>query len=185
MEAYDIDDIRRRMDGALSALKHEFSGLRTGRANAAMLDSVTVDAYGSPTPIVQVGTVNAPEPRMLSVSVWDKSLVAAVERAIRNADLGINPIVDGQNIRIPIPPLNEERRVEMTKLAGRFAESARIAVRNVRRDGMDTLKSMEKSSDIGEDEHKKLNEEVQSATDIVISNIDSALSVKEEEIMQV
>jgi len=182
---YDIDDIRRRMDGALSAVKHEFSGLRTGRANAAMLDTVMVDAYGSSTPIVQVGTVNVPEPRMLSVSVWDKSLVAAVERAIRNADLGVNPIVDGQNIRIPVPALNEERRIEMTKLAGRFAEAARVAVRNVRRDGMETLKAMEKNSEIGEDEHKRLSDEVQTATDAEIENIDQALAAKEEEIMQV
>ncbi len=185
MTDYDINDIRRRMDGALTALKHEFSGLRTGRANAAMLDTVTVEAYGATTPIGQVGTVNVPEPRMLSVSVWDKTMVAAVERAIRNADLGVNPIVDGQNIRIPVPPLNEERRIEMVKLASRFAEAARIAVRNVRRDGMDALKSMEKDGAIGEDEHKRLSGEVQSATDDEIANIDQSLAAKEEEIMQV
>jgi len=185
MAEYDIEDLRRRMNGALSALKHEFSGLRTGRANAAMLDSVMVDAYGSATPLNQVGTVNVPEPRMLSVSVWDKTLVSAVERAIRNADLGVNPIVDGQNIRIPVPPLNEERRTEMVKLAGRFAETAKVAVRNVRRDGMETLKVMEKNGDIGEDEHKRLSDEVQSATDAEISEISESLLQKEEEIMQV
>ncbi|PHR60307.1 MAG: ribosome recycling factor [Robiginitomaculum sp.] len=185
MDTYDIDDIRRRMAGALTAMKHEFSGLRTGRANAAMLDTIVIEAYGSMTPINQVGTVNVPEPRMLSVSVWDKSMVAAVERAIRNADLGVNPIVDGQNIRIPVPALNEERRVEMVKLAGRFAENAKVAVRNVRRDGMEALKSMEKNGDIGEDNHKKLSAEVQSATDDEIASIDSTLSSKEEEIMQV
>ena len=185
MAEYDIEDLRRRMSGALNALKHEFSGLRTGRAHAAMLDSVMVDAYGSPTPINQVGTVNVPESRMLSVSVWDKTLVAAVERAIRNADLGVNPIVDGQNIRIPVPPLNEERRIEMAKLASRFAETAKVAVRNVRRDGMETLKSMEKNGEIGEDEHKRLSDEVQSATDAEISKISDFLAQKEEEIMQV
>ncbi|MBL4595959.1 MAG: ribosome recycling factor [Robiginitomaculum sp.] len=185
MASYDIEDIRRRMDGAFSALKHEFSGLRTGRANAAMLDSVVVDAYGAVMPLAQVGTVNVPEPRMLSISVWDKTMVGAVERAVRNADLGVNPIVDGQNIRIPVPPLNEERRVEMTKLAGRFSESAKIAVRNVRRDGMEALKTMEKQNEISEDEHKRLSAEVQAATDAQISNIDQALGSKEEEIMQV
>ncbi|VAV93525.1 Ribosome recycling factor [hydrothermal vent metagenome] len=185
MASYDIDDIQRRMDGAFAALKHEFSGLRTGRANAAMLDNVTVDAYGAATPLNQVGNVNVPEPRMLSVSVWDKSLVAAVEKAIRNADLGVNPIVDGQNIRIPVPPLNEERRIEMTKLAGRFAENARVAVRNVRRDGMESLKAMEKDSEIGEDDHKRMSNDVQSATDAEIAKIDAALATKEEEIMQV
>jgi ribosome recycling factor len=185
MAIHDIEDIRRRMNGALQALKHEFSGLRTGRANAAMLDTITVEAYGSETPINQVGTVNVPEPRMLSVSVWDKTMVGAVERAIRNANLGVNPIVDGQNIRIPVPPLNEERRVEMVKLAGRYAESAKVAVRNVRRDGMESLKAMEKDGDIGEDEHKRLSAEVQTSTDDQIESIDTALSAKEEEIMQV
>lgn len=185
MAEYDINDIRRRMDGALAALKHEFAGLRTGRANAAMLDSITVEAYGSPTPITQVGTVNVPEPRMLSVNVWDKSMVGAVEKAIRNADLGLNPVVDGQNVRIPVPPLNEERRIEMTKLAGRYAEQARVAVRNVRRDGMEALKAMEKDGDISQDEHKRMSTQVQEATDKEIDKIDTALAAKEQEIMQV
>lgn len=185
MADYDINDIRRRMDGALAALKHEFSGLRTGRANAAMLDTITVEAYGSPTPIVQVGTVNVPEPRMLSVNVWDKGLVGAVEKAIRNADLGVNPVVDGQNVRIPVPPLNEERRIEMTKLAGRYAEQARVAVRNVRRDGMEALKTLEKDGEISQDEHKRMSAEVQEATDKEIEKIDQALASKEQEIMQV
>lgn len=185
MATNDLDDLKKRMSGAVTALKNEFSGLRTGRANVGLLDSVQVDAYGALTPLNQVGTVNVPEPRMLSVQVWDKSLVAAVEKAIRNADLGVNPVVDGQNLRIPVPALNEERRIEMVKLASRYAEQARIAVRNVRRDGMEALKRQEKDHEISEDEHKKQAALVQSATDNIVAEIDSLLTGKEEEIMQV
>ena len=182
---FDLTDIKRRMDGAISALKTEFSSLRTGRAHAAILDNVTVEAYGAQTPLNQVGAINVPEPRMLTVNVWDKTLVAAVERALRESSLGINPVVDGQTIRIPMPPLTEERRVELTKVAGTYTESAKIAVRNVRRDGMETLKSLEKSSDISEDEQKSSSEDVQKATDDHIAAIDEALKTKIEEIMQV
>jgi ribosome recycling factor len=182
---FDLADIKRRMDGAITALKTEFSSLRTGRAHAAILDGVMVEAYGAPTPLNQVGAVNVPEPRMLTVNVWDKTLVAAVERALRESSLGINPVVDGQTMRIPMPPLTEERRIELSKIAGTYAESAKIAVRNVRRDGMETLKSLEKSSDISEDEHKKHSDEVQKATDDHIGTIDAGLQTKIEEIMQV
>ena len=184
-EAFKLDDIKRRMDGALVALKSEFGGLRTGRANASLLDTVMVEAYGSPMLLTQVGTVNVPEARMISVQVWDKGLIVAVEKAIRSAGLGINPVVDGQNVRIPIPPLNEERRAELAKVAGGYAEQARVAVRNVRRDGMEQLKRMEKDGDIGEDEHKSLAAQVQTATDDEIGRIDSPLKAKQDEIMQV
>jgi ribosome recycling factor len=184
-EEPDLDDLQRRMDGAFAALKHEFTGLRTGRANAAMLDPVVVDAYGSEMPINQVGTVSVPESRMLSVNIWDKGMVGAVEKAIRNAGLGVNPIVDGQNIRIPIPELNEERRAELTKVAGKYAESARIAVRNVRRDGMYGLKKAEKDGDLSKDDHKVYADEIQAMTDKEIKSIDGALSAKEKDIMQV
>jgi len=185
MAEFDLDDIKRRMDGALTALKQEFSGLRTGRASAGLLDTVQVEAYGASTPLNQIGTVSVPEPRMISVQIWDKGLVQAADKAIRNAGLGVNPIVDGQNLRIPIPPLNEERRIELTKLASRYAEQARVAVRNVRRDGMDSLKALEKNNELSEDEHKKKGTLVQDATDATIAAIDGALSAKEEEIMQV
>ena len=181
----DIEDLQRRMDGALSALKTEFGGLRTGRASASLVEPVVVEAYGSQMPINQVGTVGVPEPRMLTVQVWDKGLVAATEKAIRNAGLGINPVVDGQLIRIPIPELNEERRRELTKIASKYAEQARVAVRNVRRDGMDSLKRMEKDGHISEDDHKLYADEIQSMTDGVIKKIDEALDVKDSEIMQV
>lgn len=182
---FDEDDLKRRMDGALAALKTEFAGLRTGRASTALLEPVKVDAYGALTPIVQVAGVSAPEPRMLSVQVWDKQLVGAVDKAIRNAGLGLNPVVDGQSLRIPIPPLNEERRAELAKQAGRYAEDARVAVRNVRRDGMDALKKMQKAGGISEDEAKSLSEDVQKMTDAAVHGIDDALKVKEEEIMRV
>lgn len=182
---FDLESYRKRMDGALASLKTEFSGLRTGRANTALLDNITVKAYGSDTPLNQVGSVSVPEPRMLSVQVWDKSVVQAVERALRESPLGINPIIDGQMLRIPMPPLTEERRRDLTKVASGYAETARIAVRNVRRDAMDTLKKLEKASDISEDEQKKYGDDVQKATDAVIANVDSALSDKSEEIMQV
>jgi ribosome recycling factor len=184
-ETFDIKAIEKRMDGAIASLKTEFSGLRTGRASIHLLDTITVVAYGAPTPINQVASVTASDARMLSVSVWDKSVVGAVDRAIREAPLGLNPIMDGQTLRIPIPPLSEERRKDLQKLAGQFAESARVAVRNVRRDGMDLLKRMEKAGDLSEDQVKGRSNEVQKATDKHISLIDEALKHKSEEIMQV
>jgi ribosome recycling factor len=182
---FDLKDIKRRMEGAVEALKKEFSGLRTGRAHSSLLDPIKVDAYGSPTPISQVGTVSTPDARMLSVQVWDKSLVGAVDKAIRNSSLGLNPVVEGTLLRIPIPPLNEERRQELAKTAGNYSEQARVAVRNVRRDGMDALKRAEKDGEIGEDEHKKLADQVQKSTDASIEQIDQLLKSKQEEIMQV
>lgn len=179
----DLDDLQKRMDGALTALRNEFLSLRTGRAAASMLDPVMVEAYGSMTPINQVATINVPEPRMLTVNVWDKTQVAAVDKAIRNSGLGINPVMDGTILRLPIPELNEERRRELAKLAGQYAENARIAVRNVRRDGMDQIKKAK--DDISEDDQKLWSDEIQSLTDTSIGNIDSALDAKQEEIMQV
>ncbi len=184
-ETFDIKAIEKRMDGAIASLKTEFSGLRTGRASIHLLDTITVVAYGSPTPLNQVASVTASDARMLSVSVWDKSVVGAVDRAIREAPLGLNPIMDGQTLRIPIPPLSEERRKDLQKLAGQFAESARVAVRNVRRDGMDLLKRMEKAGDLSEDQVKGRSNDVQKATDKHIALIDEALKHKSEEIMQV
>ncbi len=181
----DMADLKRRMDGAVEALKREFAGLRTGRASAALLEPLVVDAYGSAVPITQVGTVNVPEARMLSVQVWDASLVKSVERAIRESDLGLNPQVDGNIIRVPIPELSEERRTELTKIASRYAEQARIAARNVRRDGMDTLKRQEKDSEISKDEHRDRGEDIQKLTDTHIGDIDGLLASKEKEIMQV
>ncbi|MGY6533194.1 ribosome recycling factor [Glycocaulis sp.] len=182
---FDFKDISRRMEGAVEALKKEFSGLRTGRASPALLDPIKIDAYGSLTPINQVGTVTVPESRMLSVQVWDKNLAPAVDKAIRNSSLGLNPVVEGTLIRIPIPPLNEERRAELAKTAGSYAEQARVAVRNVRRDGMDALKRAEKDSLISEDEHKRLSDQVQKETDSSIESIDQLLKQKQEEITQV
>ena len=184
-EGFDLKDLRRRMDGAVTTLKTEFSGLRTGRASASLLDPVVVEAYGSSMPLNQVGTVSVPEPRMIAVQVWDKGMVGAVDKAIRNAGLGVNPVVDGQNVRVPIPELNEERRFELTKIAAKYAEQARVAVRNVRRDGMDKLKKLEKDGEIGQDEHKGQAEKVQALTDEVIKSIDESLAHKEAEIMQV
>lgn len=183
--ALDKNDIKRRMDGAIDTLHKEFSGLRTGRASANLLDPVVVDLYGSKMPLNQVGTISVPEPRMLSVQVWDSSAVRSVEKAIRDAGLGLNPMPDGNNIRIPIPDLNEERRQELTKVAGKYAESARIAVRNVRRDGMDTVKKMEKDGDISEDDMKRLSDDVQKLTDESIKKIDTMLVDKEKDIMTV
>ena len=180
----DLDDIERRMDGAMAALRQEFLTLRTGRASASMLEPVTVDAYGAMTPLNQVGTVNVPEPRMITVNIWDKGLVSKAEKAIRESGLGINPVVDGTIIRLPIPELNEERRRELTKVAGQYAESARVAVRNVRRDGMDMIKKA-KSDGLGEDDQKFWESAVQEATDKAIEKIDAALESKQEEIMQV
>jgi ribosome recycling factor len=173
------------MDGAQEALRKEFAGLRTGRASAALLEPVTVEAYGSTMPINQVGTVGVPEPRMITVQVWDRSLVGAVEKAIRNAGLGLNPAADGQLVRVPIPALSEERRIELTKVAGKYSEQARVAVRNVRRDGMDMLKRMEKDGEISEDDHRMWSDEIQNLTDEHIKSIDTALAQKEEEILQV
>jgi ribosome recycling factor len=176
---------RERMDKAVAALKEEFGSLRTGRASAGLLDQVTVDAYGSHMPINQVGAISVPEPRSISVSVWDKGLVVQVEKAIRSAGLGLNPVVEGQNLRIPIPPLTEERRRDLAKLAGRYAEQQRVAVRNVRREAMDDLKKAEKDAVISQDEHKRLEGEAQKLTDEAIRRVDEALKSKEHEIMQV
>jgi ribosome recycling factor len=176
-------DLNRRMHGALEALRHDLGGLRTGRASTALLDPVHVEVYGSNMPLNQVATVSTPEPRMLSVQVWDRSNVQPVEKAIRNAGLGINPIVDGQVIRLPIPELTEERRKELAKLVGQYAEKARIAVRNVRRDGMDHLKQDEKKHEISEDERKRLEHEVQTLTDDTIKEIDDLAHAKEKEIL--
>ena len=180
----DTDDLERRMDGAIASLRTEFSSLRTGRASATMLEPVMVDAYGSPTPINQVGTVNVPEPRMVTVNVWDKSLVNKVEKAIRESGLGINPQLNGTIIMLPIPELNEERRRELTKVASQYAENARVAVRNVRRNAMDDIKKA-KSDGMSEDDQKFWETEVQEMTDRFVSHIDEALEVKQSEIMQV
>jgi len=174
-----------RMDKAVAALKEEFGSLRTGRASSSLLDQVTVEAYGSTVPLNQVAAVSVPEPRMLVVNVWDKGLAVSVEKAIRNSGLGFNPVVDGQNLRIPIPPLTEERRKEMVKLAGKYAEQQRIAVRNVRRDANDDLKKAEKDGVVSQDEQKRMEGEVQKLTDEAIKRVDEALKVKEQEIMQV
>ena len=176
-------DLNRRMHGALEALRHDLGGLRTGRASTALLDPVHVEVYGSSMPLNQVATVSTPEPRMLSVQVWDRSNVQPVEKAIRNAGLGINPIVDGQVIRLPIPELTEERRKELAKLVGQYAEKAKVAVRNVRRDGMDHLKQDEKKHEISEDERKRLETEVQKLTDDTIKDIDELAEAKEKEIL--
>jgi ribosome recycling factor len=185
MDAYNKAELDRRMNGAVATLKSELSGLRTGRASAALLDPIRVDAYGSPMPVSQVGTISTPEPRLLTVQVWDKSLVKAVDKAIRDAGIGLNPQVDGQLIRIPIPELNEERRKELVKLAHKYAEAGRISVRNVRRDGMESLKKSEKDHKISQDEHHKLGDELQKLTDAHIRDIDLALQAKEQEVMQV
>jgi len=180
----DTDDLQRRMNGAMASLKTEFSSLRTGRASASMLDPILVDAYGSPTPINQLGTVNVPEPRMLTVNVWDKGLVNKVDKAIRESGLGINPQLNGTIIMLPIPELNEERRRELTKVASQYAESARISVRNVRRDGMEQIKKA-KSEGMSEDDQKLWEEEVQEITNISIKTIDEALDNKQTEVMKV
>ncbi|MBT5496385.1 MAG: ribosome recycling factor [Alphaproteobacteria bacterium] len=185
MAEIDLSDIERRMDGALEALNREFGGLRTGRASPALLDPLTVDAYGSQMPLNQVGTVNAPEARLLTVQVWDQQLVKAVEKSVVESNLGLNPQTEGNLIRIPIPDLSEERRVELKKIAGKYAEQGKIAIRNVRRDGMDTLKQMERDGEISQDEQKSQSEEIQKLTDAQISKIDAMLEAKETEIMQV
>ena len=183
MPKYDKADIERRMNGAVEALKHDLAGLRTGRANASMLDPVTVEVYGAHMPINQVASVTAPEPRMLSVQVWDKVNVGPVDKAIRSAGLGLNPIMDGQTLRLPIPDMTQERRKELSKLAGQYAEKARVAVRNVRRDGNDALKTDEKKGDISEDEQKRLEGDVQKMTDKAIADIDAAAVAEEKEIL--
>src|SRR3954454_5740985 len=184
MPAYDKADIQRRMHGAVEVLKHDLGGLRTGRASVSLLEPVTVEVYGSHMPINQVASISVPEPRMLSVQVWDRSNVGPVEKAIRSAGLGLNPITDGTTLRLPIPDLTEERRKELAKLVGQYAEKARIAVRNVRRDGMEALKTDEKKHEISEDEHKRLGVEVQKMTDDTIKEIDAAAAAKEREILQ-
>ena len=185
MADFDFNALKRRMDGALSSLQHDLAGLRTGRASATLLDPITVEAYGTATPLNQVANVTVPEPRMLAVSVWDKTLVGKVERAIRDSNPGLNPITDGTTLRIPLPELNEQRRKELVKVAHTYGENARIAARHVRRDGMDTLKKLEKGGDIGEDDSRQMSDRVQKMTDETISDIDRTLAAKEAEILQV
>ena len=181
----DIADISRRMQGAVEVLRKEFVGLRTGRASVALLEPITVEAYGSQMPLSQVATINIPDPRMLAVQVWDKGLVHAVEKEIRNSGLGLNPSSDGNLVRVPIPELNEERRQELSKIANKYAEQARIAIRNVRRDAMDGLKKMEKANEISQDEQRAWGDEIQAMTDKLIKEIDEAFQAKDKEIMQV
>jgi len=183
MAKYDKADLERRMKGAVESLRHDLGGLRTGRANTTLLDPITVEVYGAQMPLNQVATVSAPEPRMLSVQVWDKSNVTPVEKAIRSAGLGLNPINDGNNIRLPIPDLTEERRKELAKLAHQYAEKARIAIRNVRRDGMDALKTDENKKEISEDDRKRGEAEVQKLTDDMIKEADAVAAQKEQEIL--
>ncbi len=181
----ELSDLSRRMDGALEALRKEFAGLRTGRAATSLLEPITVEAYGSTMPMTQVGTVGAPEPRLLTVQVWDRGLVKAVEKAIRNSGLGLNPQTEGQTIRVPIPEVTEERRQELSRVAAKYAEQARVAVRNVRRDGMDSLKRKEKAGELSQDEHKGQADKIQAMTDSHIKKIDETLAAKEKEIMQI
>ena len=185
MDDIDIDDLQRRMEGAISSLTKDFQGLRTGRANTQLLDSILVEVYGVTMPVNQVATVSVPEPRMLSVQVWDKDNVKLVEKAIRESELGLNPQLDGQLLRIPLPDLSEDRRIELSKVAAKYAENAKIAVRNVRRDGMDKLKKMEKDGNLSQDDKRLYDEEIQSLTDRSVVQIDELFSKKEEEIMQV
>ena len=180
-----IKDLRRRMDGAIDALKKELGGLRTGRASPSLLESVSVSAYGTTMPLNQLSTVSAPEPRLLVVQVWDRSMAKAVDAAIREAGLGLNPQSEGQVIRVPIPPLSEERRKELTKIAHKYAEQARVSVRNVRRDGLEALKKREKDRDITQDQHRKLDKDVQTITDDTIKKVDETLAHKEKEILHV
>lgn len=182
---FDINDLKRRMEGAITSLKHELGGLRTGRAAISMVEPVQVEAYGSHMPLNQVATVSVPEPRLLSVQVWDKSMVKAVETAIVNSNLGLSPATEGQVIRLRIPELNEERRKELVKVAHKYTEAARVAVRHVRRDGLDVLKKLEKDHQISEDDEKRLSNEVQKATDAAIADVDKALATKEKEILTV
>lgn len=185
MAAPDLNDLQRRMDGAVETLRKEFAGLRTGRASASLLEPITVEVYGTVMPLPQVGTISVPEPRLITVQVWDRGSVKAVEKAIRESGLGLNPQADGQLIRVPIPELNQERRNELVKIAHKYAEQARVAVRNVRRDGMDHLKKAEKDGDISQDQHKGLSEKVQAMTDQHVKKIDENLAAKEKEISHV
>jgi ribosome recycling factor len=180
-----LSNYRDRMDKAITALKEEFASLRTGRASSSLLDQINIEAYGSTMPINQVAAISVPEPRMITVNVWDKSMVASVEKAIRASNLGLNPVVDGQNLRIPIPPLTEERRKDLAKVAGKYAEQQKIAVRNVRRDANDDLKKAEKDGAINQDDQKRMETEVQKLTDEAIRRVDEALKIKEQEIMHV
>ena len=182
---FDINEVKRRMQGATQALKHELGGLRTGRAAASMLEPVQVEAYGSHMPLNQVATISVPEPRLLSVQVWDKTMVKAVEKAIVDSNLGLSPATEGQVLRLRIPELNEERRKELVKVAHKYAEAAKVAVRHVRRDGMDMIKKLEKNHEISEDDQKRMDNDVQKATDAVISEIDQLLAGKEKEILTV
>tara|TARA_B100000963_G_scaffold352582_1_gene365971 strand:+ start:521 stop:1123 length:603 start_codon:yes stop_codon:yes gene_type:complete len=184
-EKLNLEDLKRRMEGAITAFSHDLAGLRTGRASVNMIDQITVDAYGSKMPIEQVGTISVPEPRTISIQVWDKGLVVSVEKSIQEAGLGLNPQTDGQLVRIPVPELNEERRQELIKIAGKYAEQSRVSIRNIRRDGMDSIKSMEKNSEIGKDESVSLSSNVQDLTDEYIKKIDETLLNKEQEIKQV
>lgn len=184
-DALDMNDLKRRMEGAVTALKSDLAGLRTGRASAALVDPIMVEAYGQKMPMNQVGTVSVPEPRLISIQVWDKGMVAGAEKAIRDAGLGLNPVVDGQNVRIPLPELNEERRRELVKIAQDYAEKAKVAIRHVRRDGMDMLKKSEKDGDISEDDARSSSDQVQKATDEHVASVDEVTAAKEAEIMQV
>jgi len=184
-EAALLKDLQRRMDGALEALRKEFGGLRTGRASASLLEPVTVNAYGNMMPLSQLANINVPEPRMITVNVWDRGMVKAVDKAIREAGLGLNPQTEGQTIRVPIPDLNEERRRELTRVAAKYAETARVSVRNVRRDGIETLRKQEKDGDISQDEQRKLEREIQQLTDDHIKRVDETLTQKDKEILQV
>ncbi len=185
MSKPDVSKFRDRMDKAVAALKDDFGGLRTGRASGSLLEPITVEAYGSTMPLNAVGAINVPEPRMITVSIWDKAMVIPVEKAIRNAGLGLNPITDGTTLRIPIPPLTEERRKDLAKLAGKYAEQQKVAVRNVRREAMEELKKLEKDGTVSQDDSKRAGEEVQGFTDQAVKRIDDALKTKEQEIMQV
>jgi ribosome recycling factor len=182
---FDLEDIKRRMQGAINAFKHDLGSLRTGRASPNLLDPIQVDAYGSAMPITQVATVSVPEPRLLSVQVWDRSMVSAVEKAIRESDLGLNPQTEGQVIRLRIPEMNEQRRKEMVKVSHKYAEEARVAIRHVRRDGLDLLKKLEKDSAISEDDSKRHAEQVQKATDQFVAEVETLVAAKEKEIMHV
>lgn len=181
----DLADLNKRMEGALTALKGDLAGLRTGRASANILDPIMVEAYGQKMPMNQVGTVTIPEPRMISIQVWDKGMVGAVEKAIRDSNLGLNPVTDGTNLRIPMPEMNEERRKEVVKIAHQYAETSRVAIRHVRRDGMDAIKKAQKDGDIGEDDAHGLSDKVQKSTDAMIAEVDTIIAAKEKEIMQV
>lgn len=185
MTTADLDDLKRRMEGALTALQREFGGLRTGRASTSLLEPVVVDAYGGSMPITQLATIGAPDPRMLSVQVWDKSTVKAVEKAIRESGLGLNPIAEGENIRIPIPELTEDRRMELAKVAGKYAEQTKVAIRNIRRDGMDALKDLEKNGEISQDDHRNRSQKIQSLTDDYIRKVEESLESKTKEISHV